>query len=162
MKNETAGQKVTIQGIETLRVLSINHRAHGFANLSRLVATAHAESLREALDALGVESILLSTCNRCEIYWRAQDSEGEAATLRILEESFGLRPGELAARATLLRGDAVAAYLFRVCAGLESAVLGEAEILGQVRAGLESSPRAGSFLTGLFHAALRAGGAARA
>jgi len=163
MKSETAGRGVTIGGVETLRVISVNHRAHGFAKLSRLVSTIpSAEALHAALLARGVESVLLSTCNRCEIYWRARSLEDDAAVTRILDEMFGLDPGDLAANSTLLRGASVAKYLFRVCAGLESAVLGEAEILGQVRSALESSPQAGPFLSGVFRAALRAGGAARA
>jgi glutamyl-tRNA reductase len=163
MKSHTAAQGSTIGGIETLRVLSINHRAHGFANLSRLVAhVASAEGLHETLGSLGIESVPLSTCNRCEVYWRARGPQDDVAVTRVLEETFGIEAGELAARSTLLSGASVARYLFRVCAGLESAVLGEAEILGQVRAALDASPHAGSFLRGVFRAALRAGGAARA
>ncbi len=163
MENETAGGPVAPEGSESLRAWSINHRAHGFANLSRLVASASSpEGLPAALAARGVESVLLSTCNRCELYWRARTPQDDESVTGLLEARFGREPGGLAAQSTLLKGASVARYLFRVCAGLESAVLGEAEILGQVRAALEASPHAGSFLSGVFRAALRAGGAARA
>lgn len=163
MESETAGGPVPSGGSESLRVRSINHRAQGFAKLSRLIANAAStDGLHAALAARGVESVLLSTCNRCELYWRARTSEDDAIVTRLLEVIFGLEPGDLAAQSTLLQGASVARYLFRVCAGLESAVLGEAEILGQARAALEASPHAGSFLSGVFRAALRAGGAARA
>lgn len=163
MESETAGGPVPPWGSETLRVRSINQRAHGFARLSRLIASASSsDGLHAALTARGIESVLLSTCNRCELYWRARTPEDDAVVTRLLEVMFGLDPGELAVESTLLQGAAVARYLFRVCAGLESAVLGEAEILGQVRAALDASPHAGSFLAGVFRAALRAGGAARA
>jgi glutamyl-tRNA reductase len=59
-------------------------------------------------------------------------------------------------------GDDAARHAFRVCSGLESMVLGEAEILGQVRSAMEQSPGAGSFLRGVFTAAIRTGRAARA
>lgn len=163
MESETAGGPVPTGGSETLRVRSINHRAHGFAKLSRLIASASSsDGLHAALSARGVESVLLSTCNRCELYWRARTAEDDGIVTQLFEVMFGLDPGDLAAQSTLLQGASVAGYLFRVCAGLESAVLGEAEILGQVRSALDASPHAGSFLSGVFRAALRAGGAARA
>jgi glutamyl-tRNA reductase len=61
-----------------------------------------------------------------------------------------------------LSGDDAARHLFRVCSGLESMVLGEAEILGQVRSAMEQAGGAGSFLRGVFTSAIRAGRGARA
>jgi glutamyl-tRNA reductase len=67
----------------------------------------------------------------------------------------------LAARATL-SGGVAAGHLMRVASGLESLVVGEAEVLGQVRAALEACPGASPLLTAVFHAAIRAGRMARA
>lgn len=152
-----------LSGLETLRVRTINHRTHGFLRLSRLSAyTSSTDEIQAELTAAGVESVFLCTCNRRELYWRSRSGEDDAKVEEVLEAAMRLPEGELDRWSTLLTGPAVADHLFRVCAGLESAVMGEAEILGQVRAALESAPWPGSLLTGVVRAALRAGGAARA
>jgi glutamyl-tRNA reductase len=81
---------------------------------------------------------------------------------REFANAIGCCDGALSGLVTALAGAGAAMHLFRVCCGLESLVLGEAEILGQVRTALEGSTHAGAFLTGVIRAALRAGGAARA
>ena len=162
MPTETPRARQTVGGLAGLRVRTINHRAQGLANLSRLTAGASSDDLHASLSACGVESVLLSTCNRRELYWRAKTDQDDDVVTRLLETTLGLEPGGVATESTLIWGASAARHLFRVCAGLESAVVGEAEILGQVRGALETSPRAGFFLTGIFRAALRAGGAARA
>lgn len=142
---------------------SINHRTHGFEGLSRLTANAiPADEIHTALSARGIESLLLGTCNRRELYWRAQTETDDAMVTGLLASAWEVDAEVLTGRSPLMTGRSVANHLFRVCAGLESAVMGEAEILGQVRAALDACPSAGPFLTGVFQAALRAGGAARA
>ena len=98
----------------------------------------------EALDRLSAAGIaqaaILSTCNRSEIYYMApEDSAGEAVRAVFLEKEPAL--GE-----TLFhrRGRAAVAYLFEVAAGLESLVLGEDQILGQVQDALTFARGAGS------------------
>ncbi|GAB6147539.1 glutamyl-tRNA reductase [Stetteria hydrogenophila] len=96
--------------------------------------------------------VVLSTCNRFEVY--VDGGEGEA--LRGLREAVGGLAGEF----RLARGAEAARRLLRVAAGLESAILGEPEILGQVRrAWLEA--RGAGYTTPLldeaFHAAILAG-----
>ena len=149
-------------GLAALRSLTINHRNVGLGALSdAAVASDHAAALHQALSANGIESLVLATCNRTELYWRARvPGDDEAATRAFLEATGGTRGGGPVP--TRLHGRAAADHLFRVCAGLESLVLGEAEILGQVRAALDACSGAGPFLTGVVQAALRTGRLARA
>ena len=143
-----------------LRVRSINHRIHGLAGLATLASTPRsAVVLHESLSSHGIDSVVLFTCNRIELYWRSRSVQDDVLATSILA---GADAGAIVARSSWLTGEPAAAHLFRVCAGLESVIMGEAEVLGQVRAALDASPFAGPFLTGVFRAAVRAGRAARA
>lgn len=79
------------------------------------------------------EALLLSTCNRTEIYALPRDEEPAYRLVR--ERGFVARAPELdsAGRLYVKRGNEAARHLLRVAAGLESMVLGEPEILGQVK-----------------------------
>jgi glutamyl-tRNA reductase len=92
----------------------------------------------EALDALRArnlarEAVVLSTCNRAEIYVGA-DSEAAAESCgRFIGEFHGLDRDALAPHVVIYRGPDAADHLFRVAAGLDSLVVGEPQILGQVK-----------------------------
>lgn len=145
-------------GLETLRAISVSHRAVGVGALARHSLDCDAaQALHQQLTSAGVASVVLATCNRAELYWRAGGDGDDDAAAHAFARLAGLPSGT-----GRLAGLAAAAHLFRVCAGLESLVLGEAEILGQVRAALDASPGADPFLRGIVHAALRAGRQARA
>ena len=104
---------------------------------------------------LGDESIVLSTCNRTELYLaRFEDAEEEA--VRTLTELAGDRARDLASVVYRLRDEGAALHLFRVAAGLDSLVPGEGEILGQVRAAYEAGAT-GPFLDRLCRQALHVG-----
>jgi glutamyl-tRNA reductase len=80
------------------------------------------------------EALVLSTCGRTELYARVDDAdEAESLLLAALASVAGRPPAELADVARTERGHAVVEHLHRVAAGLESMVLGETEILGQLR-----------------------------
>jgi glutamyl-tRNA reductase len=145
-------------GLQTLRAITVSHRAVGVDALARHSLDGEAAvALHQSLTDAGIASVVLATCNRAELYWQARrDTDDDTAT-----HAFARLVG-LPAGTGRLTGLAAAAHLFRVCAGLESLVIGEAEILGQVRATLDASPGAGPFLRGVVHAALRAGRQARA
>ncbi|TMA31267.1 MAG: glutamyl-tRNA reductase [Deltaproteobacteria bacterium] len=151
-------------GLDALRVLAIGHRSAPLADLERMALGREARTaLKQRLWRKGIESVALCTCHRTELYWHsrsaADDAEAEAA---LLEAAAGRAPAR--ARFTARSGVAAANHLFRVASGLDSLVLGEAEVLGQVREALETAAGAGraSFtLRPLFRAALRAGGRAR-
>ena len=102
-------------------------------------------------------SVWLSTCNRTELYSVDEDSDAAEATFA---EAFQIPP-DFAQRYSYTLQDAEAAqHLFRVASGLDSAVVGEHEILGQVRRALADAQERGSagpVLTRLFQDALTAG-----
>jgi glutamyl-tRNA reductase len=142
---------------------SINHRTHGLSGLAQLLAnTRPVPDLHASLSARGIDSVVFPTCNRFEVYWRSQTAQDDAVVVGALGTTLGIDAGEVSERASYMEGDAAATHLFRVCSGLESLVMGEAEVLGQARAALQACPASGPFLAGVFRAAIRTGRAARA
>lgn len=150
-------------GLASLRALTLNHRALGVQALQDVSLDADAaRRLHEALTAAAIPSLVLVTCNRTEVYWQASGVAADTAVRAVCDAAVDTAGRSAWSDATRFDGAAVAGHLFRVCAGLESLVPGEAEILGQVRAALDGSPGAGPFLRGVVQAALRAGRMARA
>jgi glutamyl-tRNA reductase len=111
------------------------------------------------------EAVAISTCNRTELYLVVGDPvEAESRVLSMLSSQAGIRPTELAGSIYAHRNCEAARHLYRVTAGLESMVVGEAEIQGQVKRAYDSALEKGSagpFANHLFKAALRAGKRAR-
>jgi glutamyl-tRNA reductase len=111
------------------------------------------------------EAVALSTCNRTELYLVATDSvEAEAAGLGVLAREAGIRPTELLGPLYSLRGTEAARHLYRVTAGLDSMILGEAEIQGQVKRAYELAlveGATGPILNRMVRGALAAGKRAR-
>src|SRR5436190_13563481 len=89
------------------------------------------EALRQR--NLAREAVVLSTCNRAEIYAGA-DSDAVAESYgRFISEFNGVAWDALAPHLVIYRGPEAADHLFRVAAGLDSLVVGEPQILGQVK-----------------------------
>jgi glutamyl-tRNA reductase len=111
------------------------------------------------------EAAAISTCNRTELYLVASEPvEAEGVALGILAREAGIRPTELLGRLDSLRGANAAAHLFSVTAGLDSMILGEVEIQGQVKRAYELGlveGATGPVLNRVFRAALAAGKRAR-
>src|SRR3954469_5038564 len=111
------------------------------------------------------EAAALSTCNRTELYLVVADPvEAESAALGALARQAEIRPTELVGHLYSLRSSDAARHLFRVTAGLDSMILGEAEIQGQVKRSYELAlveNATGPILNRLFRGALAAGGRAR-
>lgn len=153
----------SFSGLAALRVLTVNHRTVGLSHLPNLSVTCEGVmALHADLASRDIESVVLATCNRTELYWRARVPGDDEAALAGFARAVGIGGDEAGRWVTRFSGESAATHLFRVCAGLESLVIGEAEILGQVRMALESSTGAGAFLGGIFKAALRTGRLARA
>jgi glutamyl-tRNA reductase len=79
------------------------------------------------------EAVVLSTCNRAEIYGGAETDEAAESCGRFISEFHGIAWDALAPHVVIYRGPAAADHLFRVAAGLDSLVVGEPQILGQVK-----------------------------
>ncbi len=111
------------------------------------------------------EAVLLSTCNRTEIYVRACDLAGAESRLQeFLARHAALPVEELRRMEYVTHGEETALHLMQVSAGLDSLVLGENEILGQVRSASEMAQSAGAsgpILSALFRYAIQAGKRAR-
>ena len=90
----------------------------------------------------GVETAILSTCNRTEIYCAAE-SPALDHTLDWLAHSGGVSPALLRSHSYILENDLVARHAFRVASGLDSMVLGEAQILGQMKNAVRVAETAG-------------------
>jgi glutamyl-tRNA reductase len=111
------------------------------------------------------EAVVLSTCHRIEIYVEAERFHGALADVRhFLSELAFVPPEAFTDHLYAYYDDAAATHLFAVAAGLDSVVLGESQILGQVREAWErarAEGTAGSRLSGLFRHALEVGKRAR-
>ena len=107
------------------------------------------------------EAVLLSTCNRTEIYIHADNSvDAEFRLQKFFVEHAGLSVEQLRDMEYIIRGVDAAHHLMRVSAGLDSLILGESEILGQVRSASETAQAAGTngpILSALFRYAIQAG-----
>jgi glutamyl-tRNA reductase len=121
-------------------VVGLSHHTAGIQLREQLAfSPAEVAAWLQGQAAAGSTALLLSTCNRCEIYWTGgPDLE---AWFRDFASTRGVSVGE-----TLLRldGEAAVRHLFDVAAGLDSQVLGEAEVLGQVRRAYDAARVAGT------------------
>ncbi len=111
------------------------------------------------------EAAAISTCNRTELYVVVTDPvEAENVALGALSRQAGIRPTELIESLYSYRGIDAARHLYRVAAGLDSMIVGEAEIQGQVKRAYELAlveGATGAILNRLFRGALAAGKRAR-
>jgi glutamyl-tRNA reductase len=151
-----------------LVAISVSHRTAPLHLRERLALSADGavQLMGELVTAHGVdEAIALCTCHRTELYVATRDpAAARRAVLGALARVADAGESELLGHVHLLRGAQVSRHLFAVTAGLESMVLGEAEIQGQVRRSLERARAAGTAgpVTGrLFGDALSSGGRVR-
>ncbi|WP_026930048.1 glutamyl-tRNA reductase [Glycomyces tenuis] len=151
-----------------LLVVGISHRSAAVETLERLAVDAEAGArLAERLLAGGEvrEAVVLSTCNRVEVYAAAAGFHGAlSAIVDELHELWGYAETEaaldFASCGYVRHGADAVAHVFRVAAGLDSMVAGEPQILGQLRDAYETAREAdlvGRHLHELFQQALRVG-----
>ena len=149
-------------------VIGLNHRTMPLDLFERM--TIDGARLPKALHDLASrehvgEVVVLSTCNRTEVYAIAERFHGAYADVRnFLSELAFVPPDEFADHLYVHYDAEAIRHLFSVSAGLDSAVIGEAEILGQVRTSWEKAGEegtAGPVLNLLFRHALETGKRAR-
>ncbi|HTZ65247.1 MAG TPA: glutamyl-tRNA reductase [Solirubrobacteraceae bacterium] len=147
-----------------LLALGISHKTAPVALRERLAFSSvqAREFAEQAIETAEVrEAVVISTCNRTEVYVVVGDSvRAEGDILGLLAQRADIRPTELAEAIYSPRNCDAARHLYRVTAGLEAMIVGEAEIQGQVRRAHETALQAGC--TGplsnrLFAAALSTG-----
>ncbi len=152
-----------------LLALGVSHKTAPLEQRERLALTEGRAVgvLRELTDSPQVrEAAAISTCNRTELYLVVSDAvEAESVALGVLSREADIRPTELVPHLYSHRGSNAASHLFRVAAGLDSMIIGEAEVQGQVKRAYELAlveGATGPILNRLFRGALTAGGRARA
>jgi glutamyl-tRNA reductase len=152
----------------TLLAIGMSHKTAPLAVRERLALPEGraASVLREIVRHDEIyEAVAISTCNRTEIYLVVGDAvEAESAALSSMSRQAGIRPTELVDAIYSLRDDDAVRHLFEVTAGLDSMIVGEAEVQGQVKRAYELALVEG--VTGpisnrLFRDALAAGKRAR-
>ncbi|MFH1726363.1 MAG: glutamyl-tRNA reductase [Elusimicrobiota bacterium] len=126
----------------SLLLVGVNHRSCPVEVRERL-ASLGAPAARESLAAEGwTETIVVATCNRFEVYV-AGTGPSDGSSLEALAASLDRFAGLPVSRhAYRLSGADAAGHLFEVAAGLDSLVLGEGEILGQVKQAYEAAREA--------------------
>jgi glutamyl-tRNA reductase len=138
-----------------------HHRAPVELREQIFVSAADNRELVERLAGGDAEAVVLSTCNRTELYLVHSDEEtAQARAFAELTALAGLSETEIAPALYTLTDEAAALHAFRVAAGLDSLIPGEAQILGQVRSAYELArvaDTAGPVLHRLFRQALRVG-----
>jgi glutamyl-tRNA reductase len=138
-----------------------HHRAPVELREQLFVSASENRGLVERLAAPDAEAVVLSTCNRTEAYLvHAEQENAEQRAFAELTALAGMAESEIAPALYTLADEAAALHLFRVAAGLDSLIPGEAQILGQVRGAYELAQEAGTagpVLHRLYRQALRVG-----
>jgi glutamyl-tRNA reductase len=150
--------------VSELLALGISHKTAPVALRERLALTqTESEQVLKDLVATDAvrEAVAISTCNRTELYCVVGDPvAAETDVLGTLARRAGIRPTELASLVYSPRNCDAARQLFRVTSGLESMIVGENEVQGQVKRSYESAlanGTTGPMTNRLFTAALQTG-----
>ena len=145
-------------------IVGMSHKSAPIELLERasLDTDAAVKLSHRALEASSVtEAAVISTCNRVEIYVEAERFHGAVEEVsRLLAEHADLDLSQLAQHVYVHYDDAAVAHVFAVASGLDSMILGESQILGQVRDalhGAQAEATVGPALNALFQQALRIG-----
>jgi glutamyl-tRNA reductase len=148
----------------SILVVSVSHKSTSVSQLGQLAldSPASAKLAQHLVESEHIdEALVLSTCNRTELYASVSRFHGalDDAT-QALADVAGLRPGELRSLCAVFFDEGAVAHTFSVASGLDSLVVGESQILGQVKSALAASQTqqtVGTVLNSLFQQAIRVG-----
>ncbi len=154
-----------------LKVIGLSHHTAPVEVRERFVfdAADGEQALHAAVADGVVEAVLLSTCNRTELYLVLGEDAGTDAAVAVLAEHAGLTADEARRYLYTFEERRGVEHLFRVVSSLDSMILGEPQIQGQVKTAYERAVAAaaegnavvGPFLSRLFQHALSVGGKVR-
>ncbi len=147
--------KFSLHGMQLLTI-GINHHTAPVALRERvsfpleqikpaLALFKEAWSGRRAISA--PEAAILSTCNRTELYCASDDNASRDAAIHWLSQYHGIRAEDLAPHVYALPQSEAVRHAFRVASGLDSMVLGETQILGQMKTAVRTATEAGALGT---------------
>lgn len=123
--------------------VSANHRSAGFSLLERLTGASVTDLENLIRETPGIDGgVVLSTCNRFEIYLDLTNAHAFDHFLPALARTVGVAEDDLRAHIRVHGDRDVPEYLFAVSSGLESVAIGEDEIAGQVRRSLTAARKA--------------------
>ena len=148
-----------------IKVLGVNHRTAPLEVRERFAHGAHEVpgALARVMAAGAQGGVLLSTCNRTEFYLVTEEEPAFDTVWSLLGERLPATPaGGVREYGYVVRDREAVRHLYRVSAGLDSMILGESQIQGQVREAWEMSrAQAGPVLHRLFQTALHVGSRVR-
>ena len=131
----------------TIFALGLNHQTAPLTMREKVVFQVErlSEALGEAKRVLAPEAAILSTCNRTELYLSGEwQDEKRTVVAQWLAKYHGVDPRQLAPCLYALPREQAVRHVFRVASGLDSMVLGEPEILGQMKDAARSAEAAGT------------------
>ncbi|MFC1943228.1 glutamyl-tRNA reductase [Chloroflexota bacterium] len=143
-------------------LVGVNHRTTPVSVREKVAVGA--EQLQDCLSLLHnyvPHGLILSTCNRTEVYTTSSDGKlGVEASIKFLKDHSNMSDVSLLRHVYIHQGQAGVEQLFQVTCGLDSMVVGEFEVLGQVKHALEVAQKAGMvnpLLRNMFQGAIRTG-----
>jgi len=144
-----------------IHVVGVNHSTTPIEIRERLaVSSAHVPDALSLLKKHVSQGLILSTCNRTEVYSIPKSGDSSQPGIDFLKAWASISNDDLLPYVYCYHSEAAVKHLFRVASGIDSMIIGEFEILGQVNQSLEEAKKARMVehpLRNLFHQALRVG-----
>jgi len=145
-----------------ISLVGINHRTAPVNIREKVAISTH--QLDDSLSLLRnyiSNAVILSTCNRTEIYTIDVDGfDSEEASINFFQRQLNLPRIDLHQHVYMLKNNSAIEHIFRVASGLDSMIIGEFEVLGQVKQALNTAEKIGTLnvpLRNLFQSAIRTG-----